>query len=259
MMNQVFKLNSIAYYTFREIFKSRIILNVVFLGIALGGISYIASEFTFGVPGRIALDFGLGTLHITSNIVALFLGVGLVSQEIESRTVYMILSRPVSRSTFILGRIAGMLWIQFLNFIILGGLSLSIYFFYGGSFSGIIFWAFLFTFIESLLVLLLAILFSLLVNKIIAVSNTIILLLCGHILNETKLISFLQSYPLFKFILNFFSFIFPNFYKLNLRDFVLYDQVIPNQYILMTFAYSITYSLFLVGLTCYIFSKKNLD
>ena len=87
----------VAYYTFKEILKSKILLNVFFVGLGLMLVTYVATEFTFGVPERVAVDFGLGMLSLSSLAISLFLGVGLLSKEIESRTVYMIISRPVPR------------------------------------------------------------------------------------------------------------------------------------------------------------------
>ena len=51
---------TIALYTFKEIWKSKILLNVFFVGMGLMVVTYVATEFTFGVPERVALDFGLG-------------------------------------------------------------------------------------------------------------------------------------------------------------------------------------------------------
>jgi ABC-type transport system involved in multi-copper enzyme maturation permease subunit len=249
----------ISNYTFVEILKSRIIVNIFLIGIFLTLVTYVASEFTFGVPQRVALDFGFGTLSLTSIGVSLFLGVGLLSKEIENRTVYMVLSRPVSRTSFLTGRILGMLWIQLLILIILSGFSLFIYFFYDGQFDALIFWNYFFIFLESLLVLLIVVFFSLITNPIIAVCNTLILLFCGHVLNDAKLINFTKNHFIFQQALKFYGFLFPNFYKLNIKDFVLYDQRLPISYIWSNVAYGIFYSLFLITLSCLIFKRKNLD
>ena len=86
------KIAIVAAYTFRE--------------------TYVATEFTYGVPERVALDFGLGMLSLSSLSISLFLGVSLLSKEIESRTVYMVISRPVPRFAFIIGKILGLSGIQ---------------------------------------------------------------------------------------------------------------------------------------------------
>src|SRR5690606_26795267 len=112
--------------------KSKILYNILFLGIGLLVVTYIAQQFTYGAPSRVALDFGIGVLSLSSVGIAIFMGVGLLSKEIENRTVYMIISRPVKRSSFVLGRILGLNFILLLNILILAALTLMVYFFTGG-------------------------------------------------------------------------------------------------------------------------------
>ena len=106
-MKNIFTIITISKYTFIEIYKSKIMVSLLFTSLALLLISYIASEFTYGVPHKIALDFGLGILSIANLTVAIFMGSQLVSEEISNRTIYMVLSRPVNRWVFLLGRIFG--------------------------------------------------------------------------------------------------------------------------------------------------------
>jgi ABC-type transport system involved in multi-copper enzyme maturation permease subunit len=91
---QLRNLFTVSVYTFIEIFRSRIIYNVLLIGMALLLISFITSEFTYGVPGKVALDIGLGSLSLVSVGIALFFGATLVKSEINNRTIYMALSRP---------------------------------------------------------------------------------------------------------------------------------------------------------------------
>ena len=60
-------------------------------------------------------------------------------------------------------------------------------------------------------------------------------------------------------ILEFYHFILPGFYKLNIKDFVLYKESLEWSYILNTSAYGVIYSLFLMLLAIIIFERKNLD
>ena len=108
----------VARYTFKQLLKSKIMYNCFWLGLALMLFTYITSEFSFGNPRFIAMDFGVGVSSLASVAVAIFLGVSLLSDEIESRTVYIALSKPISRSSFIFGKILGMGLILFLNIFI---------------------------------------------------------------------------------------------------------------------------------------------
>ena len=132
-MKELKNIKTIASYTFQEVLKSKVLYNIMFLGIGLLIVTYVAQQFTYGAPSRVALDFGVGALSLSSVGIAIFMGVGLLSREIENRTVYMIVSRPVKRSSFVLGRILGLNMILVLNILILSILTLLVYFLTGGS------------------------------------------------------------------------------------------------------------------------------
>ena len=93
MKQELLNIFIIAKYTFFEVLKSRILLNVFFLGMALLFFSYTATEFTYGAATKVALDFGLGALSLSAVGIAIFIGVNIVNKEIESRTIYILLSQ----------------------------------------------------------------------------------------------------------------------------------------------------------------------
>ncbi len=250
---------TIAYYTFREIWKSKILLNVFFVGIGLMVVTYVATEFTYGVPERVALDFGLGMLSLSSLGISLFLGVGLLSKEIESRTVYMVISRPVSRHAFIIGKLLGLMSIQAVNVLILSSMTMTATKLLGGDISPLIIWSVIFIFLESLMLLLVVVLLSLIANNILSVLFSLVLLLLGHVIKETQAINFIKDNPVVVKILDVYHFILPAFYKLNIKDFVLYKNDLPFSYLVGNLSYGILYSLFLLAMVVFIFNKKNLD
>ncbi len=253
------KILIVASYTFKEILKSKILLNVFFIGIGLMVVTYVATEFTYGVPERVALDFGLGMLSLSSLAISLFMGVSLLSKEIESRTVYMIISRPVSRFAFIIGKILGLLGIQFLNILILGTLTITTTVLMGGKIDPLTIWSIGFTFLESLMLLLLVVFVSLFANTILAVILSVVILLLGHSIRDTQQISFVQNTPLLNHALDAYHFILPAFYKLNLKDFVIYNKTLELSYLMQNLAYGVLYSVFLLLMIVFVFNRKNLD
>ena len=62
--------------------------------------TYVATEFTYGVPEKIALDFGMGMMSLSSVAIAIFFGSVILAKDIETRTIYMVISRPLSRYSF---------------------------------------------------------------------------------------------------------------------------------------------------------------
>ncbi len=249
----------IAYYTFRELLKSRILNNAFFLGCFLIALTYVASEFTYGVPGRIAIDFGLGTLTLSSIGIALFLGVSLLSKEIETKTLFMLLSKPIDRWQILIGKYLGLLSILFLNIAILSLMSLITYSVLGGKLSALIFWNLIYIYLESALVLLIVVLFSLTTNNVVAVISTLVLYVVGHAIDPNIILYFVEGNKFFEIIIKFYHFILPGFYKLNIKDFVLYKQNLKLDYLVGTFSYGVFYSLFLLFLTVKIFKNKDIN
>lgn len=249
----------IAKYTFKEIIKSKILLNVFLLGIALFIVTYVAYNFTYGEPSRVALDFGLGILSLSSVAIALFIGVGLLSEELKNRTVYMIISRPVPRHSFILGKIMGLIGVLIVNILLLSILTLLCFFFTGGEYSSLISWTILYTVLDAIIVLLLVSFFSLLTSPILSVIFTIGLYISGHAIDAAKATTFAKNAPGLEEVISLYQFILPAFHKLNIKDFVLYKQNLEWSFLVSTFGYGVLYALFLVFVSIVVFEKKNIN
>ena len=253
------KVMVVARYTSSEIFKSKIVLYFMAFSLGIGALSYIASEFTFGVPHRVALDIGLGLSSSIGIIMAIFLGVSLISKEIENRTIYMILSRPITRFEFLLGKILGISLINLFNVLILGGFSMVIYWILGGEFEALIFWSYLFIILESTIILLIVILFSMVTNPILSVINTIVILFSSHVVVDIQNSVFVKVRPALKSTLAIIGFIIPQLEKLNVKNFVLYNKQLPLSYLLGVVGYSLLYVLALILLGKIVIDYKNLD
>lgn len=253
------KMLLISKYTYKEILKSRVLYVTCFLAALLMLVTYIATEFTYGVPEKIAIDFGLGMLSISSMGISIFMGANLLSKEIDSRTVYMVISRPVPRYIFITGKLLGLLSVLLVNIAILSVVTVACSHFLGGQISQSIIFTICFNFLECMLLVLVVVFFSLFSNTILASSITVIILLLGHAVKESQTLSLVSNNPMLKKILEFYHLILPGFYKLNLKDLVIYNQNISPTFLINSSLYGIFYSLFLYFLIVYIFENKNLD
>lgn len=249
---------TVCRYAFIELYKSRILLNVVILGFFLLVMSIVASEFTYGVPEKVALNFGMGLLSISLVCIATFMGATLISREMENRTLYMILSRPVDRYVFLLGRIFGLASILFVNTIILGCFTVSLFMILGGELTSLIFHSILFAFFEGLLVMLVVVLFSLFSNTVISVMFTISIYVAGHAIEAVKATSMVKNDKALEYFVDFYSLTMPNFSKLNFKKYVFYEELIKIDFLAASYGYIFCYSLFLIVLSCLIFNKKEL-
>jgi ABC-type transport system involved in multi-copper enzyme maturation permease subunit len=246
-------------YTFIEIYKSRIMYSVVFLGLFLLFITLTAGEFTYGVPQRVALDFGLGCLSLSSVGIAIFIGCQIISKEVEQRTLYMILSRPIQRWSFLLGRMAGLFLILLLNVTLLGIMVIIAYRFLGGTPNIHIVWSFLFSYIESVIMLLVVINFSLVTNVTMSVIYSLVVFVLGHSITQAQNLTFVQKTPLYSALINIFQVVIPDLSKINLKTHILYENFLSPSYISQGVLYSVCYCLALMALGIIIFERKSLD
>ena len=93
---------------FRESVRDRVPYSIVVFAVLMIAASYLISQLTAGQDMKIIKDLGLAALSIFGLLIAVFIGVGLVTKEVEKRSVYGVLTKPLSRAEFLLGKYAGL-------------------------------------------------------------------------------------------------------------------------------------------------------
>jgi len=246
-------------FNIKDLLRGRIISNSIFSGICLMIFCYISTKFTYGVPSKIAIDVGAGLLTVSSLVLALTYGVNLISQEVDTRTIYMVLSRGVSRTEFLFCKIMSLIIVLMLNIFILSFFSYSTFWLFNGTPQDLIFWSFAFIACESVLVMMLAVFFALIVNKTFSILLSITFWIAGHSIDSIINTIFVKDSYWIKTVLTFYSNYFPNFNRLNLKDYVLYDQNIEPEYLYGGLIYTCLYLIAIFIIMSYVFKKKNFD
>lgn len=115
------RMTAVARVTFWEIIREKVLYNIVIFTVLLLGMGVLASRLTSGHPERIVLDFGVSAVSIASMMIALFGGATLLPREFERRTLYVALSKPVTRPQFVFGKFVGLALVSALNVMLLCG------------------------------------------------------------------------------------------------------------------------------------------
>ena len=102
------RIAAIALNTFREAVRDRILYSILAFALLLIGASAVLASLSIGQEGRIVKDLGLASISIFGTFIAIFLGIGLVFKEIERRTIYAIIAKPIHRFQFLLGKYIGL-------------------------------------------------------------------------------------------------------------------------------------------------------
>jgi ABC-type transport system involved in multi-copper enzyme maturation permease subunit len=102
------RLSAITFNTFREAVRDRVLYNLVVFVLILVASAPLFGEISIGLEKIIIVNVGLTSISLFGIVIAIFIGIGLVSKEIEKKTLYTILSRPVRRWEFIVGKYLGL-------------------------------------------------------------------------------------------------------------------------------------------------------
>ncbi len=100
---------AVAGNTVREAVRSRVLYTLLFFAVLLIGTGLVLSTLSYVERDRILQDVGLAAIRLFGVAIAIFVGVGIIHREVDRRTVFTILSKPISRAEFLLGKYVGLL------------------------------------------------------------------------------------------------------------------------------------------------------
>jgi ABC-type transport system involved in multi-copper enzyme maturation permease subunit len=100
---------AIAVITFKEGIRNRAIYGILLLSLLLAAANFFVSGMIMQEVGKVAVDIGLSSISFSGLLLVLFVGVNLIAKDLDRRTIYMVLSRPISRYQYIYGKFFGML------------------------------------------------------------------------------------------------------------------------------------------------------
>jgi ABC-type transport system involved in multi-copper enzyme maturation permease subunit len=106
---------AIAKNTYRETVRDKILYNLILFALVMILCSILLGKLTLGNEDKVILDLGLSAISIFGMLIAIFIGIGLVYKELEKRTVYALLAKPVRRHELILGKYLGLLFTLLVN------------------------------------------------------------------------------------------------------------------------------------------------
>ena len=102
------RITCIAANTFREAVRDRVLYNLIAFALLLSGAAILVGQISIDIEKLVVINLGLTAVSLFGVLIAIFVGIGLVSKEIEKRTLYTVLSRPVRRWEFIVGKFLGL-------------------------------------------------------------------------------------------------------------------------------------------------------
>jgi len=105
----------VALHVFRDSVRDKVLYSIVAFAVVLISASYLIGELTAGEDLKIIKDLGLAAMSLLGLFIAIFIGVGLIAKEIDRKSIYAVLVKPVRRHEFIIGKYLGLVGTLFVN------------------------------------------------------------------------------------------------------------------------------------------------
>lgn len=250
------KILTIAKHTFREAARDRVLYGLLAFATAFIFMDIFFARLSLGDPVMIK-SFGLAGIYLFGLMITVFLGASIIQKEIERRTLYFILSKPVSRAELVLGKFFGLLAAILLTIALMAVIYLAVVALEGGGFDrpGLV--AIIFQMFEMTLLTALLVFFSSIVRPLTATICSMLLVFAGHLLptvvQNAKAIG-AGAYRLTSFLYYFL----PNLAKFDVRESAAHAVTVPPQEMLYAALYAAAYAIILLFLAVELFKRREL-
>jgi ABC-type transport system involved in multi-copper enzyme maturation permease subunit len=251
----------VALNTFREAVRDRVLYNLVFFALVMIAASILVGQVSIGIQEMVIVSLGLSAISVIGLLIAVFIGVGLVSKEMDKRTLYALLAKPVRRWEFLLGKFGGLVLTLTVNTAAMAvGLFLALRLVKpsGDSLGGAVLVAVYFILLKLTLVVALALLFSCFTTPLLSILYTAGLYIAGLFVMEMRNFqSETMSQPL-QTLLRWLSYLLPNFENFDVMAAAAHGRAIPGMLIAQNTAYAALYCAVVLTAAAAIFTRRNL-
>ncbi|HZR22530.1 MAG TPA: ABC transporter permease [Vicinamibacterales bacterium] len=263
-------LAAIAVNGFRESVRDKVLYNLVLFAILLIGASYLIGQLTAGQDIKIIKDLGLAATSVFGLFIAVFIGIGLVAKEVERRSVYSLLAKPIHRYQLVLGKYAGLVVTLTVNVAIM---ALSLYLVLAYMRWGVdpmieaswdaraldpaLLQAILLILLELMIVTAIALFFSTFSSPILSAAFTFGITVAGHYATDLRNFQDVVDAPIAQHVARAVYWILPNLAQFDIKSQVVHGHAVSARYIGLVSAYAVVYIAMLLVISTVVFSRRD--
>jgi ABC-type transport system involved in multi-copper enzyme maturation permease subunit len=260
----------VAVAVFRESVRDRVPLTIVGFGVLLVFASYLISQMTAGQDLKIIKDLGLAAVSLLGLLIAIIIGIGLVAKEVEKRSIYSLLSRPLTREQLILGKYFGLVMTLGVN---IGAMTVA---FYGVLLYQQLTWpasqqaawpapatdprlliAILLIFAELMLITAVALFFSTFAGPMTAILLTLGLWVTGHFNADLRRFEEVVNSPVAAWLARGAYYVLPNLAPFDVKAEVVHGVAVSASHVTLTLAYAVVYITMLLLAAMAVFRRRD--
>ena len=261
---------AIALNVFRESVRDKVLYNLVVFAVLLIGASYLIGQLTAGQDVKIIKDLGLTATSIFGLFIAVFIGIGLVSKEVERKSVYSLLAKPISRWQMIIGKYIGLTLTLVVNVSVMAAALYAVLAYMGWgipldvqeawdttALDPRLLKAIVLILVELMVITAIAVFFSTFSTPILSAAMTFALYVVGHFSTDLRNFEAVVDSPVAATIARGLYWVLPNLAQFDVKSEIVHAQPVPLGYLLLTGAYAALYIGALLTGAIVIFSRRD--
>lgn len=260
----------IALHVFKESVRDKVLYNLVLFAVLLIAASYLIGQLTAGQDVKIIKDLGLGATQVFGLFIAVFIGIGLVSKEVERRSIYSLLAKPVRRHQLVLGKYAGLVLTLAVNVAVMAAALYALLGYMGWveteefrqsweapATDPAMLSAIFLVFVELMLVTAIALFFSTFSSPMLSAALTVGLFVVGHFNADLRdFENVVDSRPA-AYLARALYYVLPNLAPFDVKAEVVHAQPVSLGYVAWTTGYAVAYIGALLLAATFIFSRRD--
>jgi Cu-processing system permease protein len=251
----------VALNTFREAVRDRVLYNLVFFALLMMLAAVVVGQISIGIEDSVIISLGLSAISVIGLLISVFIGVALVSKEMEKRTLYALLAKPVRRWEFLLGKFGGLVLTLAVNTAAMAAGLFLVMLYVKHSLQredAVVLVAVYFIWLKLALMVALALLFSCFTTPLLAILFTAGLYIVGLYVQELRNLPADVMSPAMAAFTKWLSYLLPNFENFNVMAMAAHGRAVPGTLILQNTLYAVIYCAIVLTGAAAVFSRKNL-
>lgn len=250
----------IALNTYRETVRDKVLYNLVLFALLMISSSYVLAKISVYQEIKIIKDLGLASISVFGMVIAIFIGIGLVSKEIDKRTLYSLLPKPISRVQFLLGKYFGLCLTLLVNVTIMTVGLYALLLVMAEPFEPALLKAVYLIYVKLVVLVGVAILFSTFSSSILAGLFTGFIYVAGYFSSDLKNFDTVveSDVVIVPVVTKALYYVLPNFKNFDVKAAVVAGDVVPWSHLGLATAYGVVYVGLLLVASTWIFQNRNL-
>ena len=256
----VSKIRVIALNTFRESVRDRVLYNLILFVLILVGSSVFIGELSVYQESKFTATIALSAMLVFGALIAIFIGVGLVYKEIDKRTIYNLLSKPVHRHELITGKYLGLCMTLLVNTVVMMlGTELALLYVNGGfvPLNLTVLAAGYLIFLELALLVAVALMFSSFTTPLLATLFAFAIYVIGHFSSDLRVAAEMSESAVVRAVLTSLYYLIPNLSNFAFITEASHGQMLPLKTAVAATVYALVYISVLLSASVLIFQRRN--